>query len=167
MIDSETKRVALLCTRGLPASYGAFEQCVDQICRLAETNDPLSVTFVVGSEASQRKKSIDHRNVIRIFCPRFGGLGVLVYGFLTTIHAILMRCKTLVFFGYSMAPLFPVLSVFGFKVVVNVDGFEWRRRKWSKTAKLYFKVCKCKKFATISHTRVSTRLKRRNVTLKC
>ena len=134
------RKVGLICTRGLPARYGAFEETVANIIRFAEHLSP-STIFYVGTDSSLRGEDFSNPNCVRVFAPRFDGLGVLLYGIASAFQCLFRGCRTLCFFGYGLAPLFPILRAFGIGVVCNVDGFEWRRAKWGKFPRLYFGLC--------------------------
>jgi len=132
--------VALLCTRGLPASYGAFEQTVEKIVEYSKSSNP-EICFLVATDKSLQMKEIEHTNVKRLFLKRSNGIGVIIYGLKSIILAYLMGVRTMVFFGYALAPIFPLLKMIGTNVICNTDGFEWRRAKWGRVARFYFKCC--------------------------
>lgn len=137
---SEKKIVALLCTRGLPASYGAFEQTVLKIVEHSWAVDA-NIYYLVGTDSALKSSDYSHPNVKRIYAKRTSGFGVIIFGLITTFLSYLQGARTMVFFGYGLAPVFPVLSLLGVNVICNVDGFEWRRKKWGLIAKRYFKIC--------------------------
>jgi glycosyltransferase involved in cell wall biosynthesis len=139
MKDIKNIKVALLCIRGLPAQYGAYDQTSHELV----TNEECSnYEFIVPCDKSMINTSYDKSNVKRIFLKkRDGGLGTILYGVKGTLLSIISGARTLVFFGYGLAPIFPLLRLFGLKVICNVDGIEWKRAKWSLLAKFYFKLC--------------------------
>ena len=148
MIDST--KVALVSIQGLPAKYGAFEQTADQLVRHSVSKGE-KLEFFVGCSKDLSSESYDVPMVRRRFFLRRKGIGVLLYGLKTVFWAILRGCKVFIFFGYAMAPIFPLLRFFGFRVICNVDGIEWRREKWGRLAKNYFKFCE----ALVAKTDVS------------
>lgn len=132
-------RVAILGSRGIPASYGGFETFAEQLAtRLvsrghhvtvyAETLDQPSVdTFYQGV----RVRSI-HR-------PRWGAASVLAYDCSCLWDA--RHAYDLVYmlgYGAAWACWWP--RVFGVPVWINVDGIEWARSKWGGGARLYLRV---------------------------
>jgi glycosyltransferase involved in cell wall biosynthesis len=42
-------------------------------------------------------------------------------------------------FNSANSPLAVIPKIFGKKVIINVDGLEWKRAKWGKLAKMYYK----------------------------
>lgn len=133
------KKIALLCIRGLPAQYGAYDQTSHELVNNPECSE---YDFIVPCDKSMIDTKYESKNVTRVFLKkRNGGLGTIVYGIKSTFMSIIKGAKVLVFFGYGLAPIFPLLRLLGFKVICNVDGIEWKRAKWSSIAKIYFKIC--------------------------
>tara|TARA_B100000780_G_scaffold277124_1_gene247131 strand:+ start:978 stop:2033 length:1056 start_codon:yes stop_codon:yes gene_type:complete len=133
------KKIALLCIRGLPAQYGAYDQTSHE---LVINEQCIDYEFIVPCDRSMINTKYDKQNVKRIFLnKRDGGLGTIIYGVKGTILSIFYGARTLVFFGYGLAPIFPFLRLLGLKVICNVDGIEWKRAKWGMAAKTYFKLC--------------------------
>jgi len=133
------KKIALLCIRGLPAQYGAYDQTSHELVNNSECSE---YDFIVPCEKSMKETKYLSQNVTRVFLhKRNGGIGTIIYGIKSTFMSIFKGARILVFFGYGLAPIFPILRLFGFKVICNVDGIEWKRAKWSSIAKTYFKIC--------------------------
>ena len=139
MKDIKKKKVALLCIRGLPAQYGAYDQTSHE---LVSNKECVNYEFIVPCDKTMIDSIYDRKNVLRFFLKkRDGGIGTILYGVKGTLISIINGARTLVFFGYGLAPIFPLLRLFGLKVICNVDGIEWKREKWSFLAKSYFKLC--------------------------
>ena len=63
----------------------------------------------------------------------------IIYDFISIIHA-LFYADTLVILGVSGGILIPFVKLFTRKkIIVNIDGLEWRRGKWSKPVKKFLK----------------------------
>ena len=61
------------------------------------------------------------------------------YDIISMIHALIF-CDVLLVLGVSGFTFLPILKLLSRKkVIVNVDGLEWRRAKWSGTAKKFLK----------------------------
>lgn len=137
---SDNKKIGMICVRGLPASYGAFEQTCEQIAEYLENKRP-NFQIYVGCTKDVFEKEYSRKNVIRKSFSRGGGFGTILYGLKTVTWCYRSGCRDLVIFGYSLAPFFWLFTLFGMRVICNVDGIEWRRNKWGKLAKVYFKLC--------------------------
>lgn len=130
------KKIGVLGVRGLPATYGAFEQTIS---KLVEFNDKFK--FYISTENSKRKEKYLNTRVERVFSVRAPGLGVIVYGLSCFIKQYLKGVRVYLNFGYGLSPFFPFMKLMGAKIICNVDGFEWRRHKWGSFAKKYFRTC--------------------------
>jgi glycosyltransferase involved in cell wall biosynthesis len=58
---------------------------------------------------------------------------------LSIIHVLSQNSDIILMLGVSVAPLCFVLRIFGKKVVINIDGLEWQRKKWGKLVSRYLK----------------------------
>ncbi len=54
---------------------------------------------------------------------------------------VVLRSTDIVFLGVSAGIFFPIIRLIGSitnkKIIVNIDGVEWRRDKYSKTKKVF------------------------------
>jgi hypothetical protein len=139
-----TKSVPIVGTVGVPARYGGFETLAEQLCRHISSDD---VGFVIYcernsyNEIEQLGNFFGHR---RIFLPlRANGISSIFYDSLSLIDAVFrIRANEILIFGYSGAFILPLIKIIKPRVrfIVNVDGMEWRRDKFSLQAKLLLKV---------------------------
>lgn len=81
----------------------------------------------------------DWCGVRRIFIPvrGEGALGTIVFDFLSIIHAIRKRSKIVLTLGYNTAVFNLLFRFFGVINLINMDGLEWKRSKWSIFHKIY------------------------------
>lgn len=133
-------KVGVLSIQGLPARHGAFEQTIDQIVRYAQVNRP-DIHFFVGCNLNSMTEAYSQPNVTRAFFKRTPKLGVIGYGLKAFFYMYGQGVRSFLIMGYGLAPFFWLFEFLGCSLVVNVDGFEWRRAKWSLLAKRYFKLC--------------------------
>lgn len=77
--------------------------------------------------------------VRRIFIPVHGdgAFGTIVFDFLSIIHVIRNRSKIVLTLGYNTAIFNLLLLIFGIVNIINMDGLEWKRSKWSILHKIY------------------------------
>jgi glycosyltransferase involved in cell wall biosynthesis len=82
-----------------------------------------------------------HLGVRLVYVPSWGGKnfsGVLAT-FFSLVHALLFeRLDVFFFVNVGMGHHCALARLFGRKVVLNVDGLDWRRDKWGRLAKAYF-----------------------------
>lgn len=135
--------VAIVGTVGVPARYGGFETLAEQLCAHVPPED---VTFIIYCErrsyavGERTSEFLRHR---RVFLPlRANGVMSLFYDALALLHATMIaRVANIYLLGYSGAWLLPLLRLLRPSVnfIVNVDGMEWRRDKFSRSAKRLLK----------------------------
>ena len=132
-------RVAILGTKGIPASYGGFETFAEQLAvRLVERGH--QVTVYAETEASPVPADQFYQGVRVRFQrrPAWGPASVLAYDCASLWDA--RRGYDLVYmlgYGAAWACWWP--RVFGTPVWINVDGLEWARSKWGRAARVYLR----------------------------
>ena len=58
--------------------------------------------------------------------------------FFAMLHVLTKKVDVIYVMNAANSPLCLIPRLFGKKVAVNVDGLEWRRKKWGKLAKNYY-----------------------------
>jgi rhamnosyltransferase len=123
--------VLLLGSRGIPARYGGFETLVEALA-FQLPKERMAIT--VFCESSLRKFRPEKSEVRLVYFPVFDKLRIISEVFFDIVGLIwstLAPVEVTILFGYS-AGLFCVLPrMFGKTVLVNVDGLEWKRSKFS------------------------------------
>jgi glycosyltransferase involved in cell wall biosynthesis len=132
------KKILMIGTRGIPAKYGGFETCVEEISiRLRDQFD-----IIVYS----REKAIDAQNkrfnnikIIYIPSLKLKALETLSHTFICTLHAIFYHRKSLIV-AFNVANTLPLIiaKIFGMRIVINTDGLEWKRDKWGAIGRTFF-----------------------------
>jgi hypothetical protein len=129
--------VVILGTKGVPAKHGAFEQFTHIF------SENLKNDYNITVYCEGRNEEAYYENVKRVFIPSIKlPFYPIIYDLLSIIHCILFsnRKNTTIFiFGYTVSPFFWLLNIFGFKYWVNTDGYEYRRDKFGRMAKMYLK----------------------------
>ena len=133
------KKLGVIGIRGLPASYGAFDQFVDQFVKYSN-NQKKYITFYISSDKKNKKNFKKIENVEQVFLYRGKGIFILLNYFFSIFNFYFKGVRTFLFFGYGAVIFFPILKILNCKIICNVDGIEWRR-KISNLKKLYFKFC--------------------------
>lgn len=134
--------IAFIGAVGVPNNYGGFEMFLDCCApEFAKHAGEISVTCDSRKYADQTPT---WKGVRRIFIPvpANGPLSVL-HDFLA-FFAVFWRAHIIVALGVSGGIFFPLFrgmcSLFGKKLIVNVDGIEWRRGKFSKFRRTFLYV---------------------------
>jgi glycosyltransferase involved in cell wall biosynthesis len=121
-------RVALLGSRGIPASYGGYETLMEELApRLVARG--LEVT-VYGRSHYTPKGLTSHLGARLVVLPtiRSKHLDTPVHTFLSCLHAGREGFDAALMVNSANAMFLPLLA--GTPVALNVDGIEKRRAKW-------------------------------------
>lgn len=132
-------RIALLGTRGIPASYSGFETCVEQLGqRLAERGHQVTV-YCRSHHITYRGSCYKGMRLVKMRTIRNKYLDTIVHSFLCSLHALRVRYDIALYFiaGNSLVSWIPRLV--GSKTIINVDGLDWKREKWPHLAKQYIR----------------------------
>ena len=132
--------VAILGTRGIPASYSGFETAVEQITgRLTERGHRVVVycrPHVVDPGISRWKGA----ELVHLPTVRNKYLDTFVHTLLSSVHAAgRVKPDVALFFIAGNSPLCLVTRLAGIPTVINVDGSDSDRRKWNRVAKSYLR----------------------------
>ena len=135
-------RVAIVGTRGYPSYYGGFETAVRKLApHLAERGWKVVVysrpnqTRVEDPDFDPRVQSVVTRGI------ESTALSTLSFGLTSTLHAVFRsRPDVAVVMNVANGYWLPIFRLRGIPTVVNVDGIEWHRAKWSRLGKTVFKV---------------------------
>jgi len=131
-------KIAFIGTRGVPAKYGGFETCVEEVgWRLSQKGHKV---VVYCRNSYYDEKLNNYKGMELIFLPnlRSKSLDTLSHTFLSMLHALLYNYDVYMVFNAANSPMLLIPRIFNKKVVINTDGLEWRRGKWGKFAKKYY-----------------------------
>jgi glycosyltransferase involved in cell wall biosynthesis len=134
-------RLAILGTRGVPATYGGFETFAEELgARLAARGHQVTVYGRTGW-VPRGKESHRGMRLVRLPAPRSKYLETVVNTLFAAIHAIPSRWDVVYVCNLANMPAVVLLRLTGKRVVLNVDGLEWERQKWSGLGRLYYRTC--------------------------
>lgn len=131
-------RIAILGSRGIPASYGGFETFAEAIStRLVAAGH--EVTVYCEKRKGQPKPN-QHVGVKLVYknANRLGPLSPIIYDALCLAHAR-KGYDVVYMLGYASSWFCWIPKLFRTKVWVNTDGVEWSRAKYSPLAKAYLR----------------------------
>jgi len=130
-------RIALMGSRGIPASYSGFETFYEQLAvRLAERGH--QVTVYNRSHHFQERLH-EYRGVRIVTLPsiRSKHLDTLTHSLLSLLHAVFAGHDIFYLVIVGNSPLCLLAHLFRKKVILNVDGADFARGKWHGFAKTY------------------------------
>lgn len=133
-------RVALLGTRGVPARYGGFETCVEQVgWRLAARGHEVLVYCRTSTKDPSPPSSYRGMSLVHRPAARCRSLETLSHTALSVAHATRAKLDAAILFNSANSPLLPALRASGVPVATHVDGLEWRRAKWGNAGQHYYR----------------------------
>ena len=144
-------RIAILGTRGIPASYGGFETFAEELsARLVERGHEVAVY------CRARHTEARYRGVRLRYLPamRHKYLETVAHTLVSSLHLLAHRVDTALYCNGANA-IFTILPrMFGIPVALNVDGLERQRKKWNRLARAWYLVSE--RLATFCPTVVVT-----------
>ncbi|MDR0931941.1 MAG: DUF1972 domain-containing protein [Victivallales bacterium] len=132
------KKLAIIGTVGIPACYGGFESLAQQLA--IKLCDKFDITVYCQKSAFKQHPAKIGKINLKYLPLNANGKESVFYDIYSIFDA-LRYADTLLILGVGGAPLFPLLRLFGCskKIVINIDGVEHRRNKWSKIARVYLR----------------------------
>ena len=132
-----TKKIALIGTVGLPAKYGGFETLAEYLSKKISTEFDMTVYCSSKSYAEKLDKHNGAR--LKYISLNANGVQSIFYDIISIFDA-LKYADTLLILGVSGCIILPFVKLFSKKkIIVNIDGMEWKRAKWTKEAKWFLK----------------------------
>ncbi len=140
---SRPLRIALVGSRGVPARYGGFETCVEEVGqRLVDRGHDVTVYCRrTGRAPSQERPPLTYKGMRLVHLPavRHRSLETLSHTGLSVGHLLGHRTDVAVVFNAGNAPFLPLLRAARVPVATHVDGLEWKRAKWTGAGSRYYR----------------------------
>ena len=131
-------KIAMLGIRGVPAQYSGLENCAEEVgARLAARGHEVIVYCRKGEHDASE---IMYRGIRRITLPRlqYKVTDTYSHSLLALGHAVLKEKPDVILaFNPGIATLCLIPKMLGYKIALNADGFDWRRKKWGGFAKAF------------------------------
>lgn len=124
----------------MPANYGGFETCVEELGkRLVERGH---VVTVYCRDSYYDHKQPTYLGMRLIYLPNLKkrSLDTLSHTFLSVLDAIRQPYDVLMVFNAANSPVLLLPRLLGRKIAINTDGLEWKRGKWGTIARNYYKM---------------------------
>ncbi len=140
-VTIHSMRMAILGTRGVPANYGGFETFAEKLgSRLVRSGHEVTVYGRDLSVPSGMRSYLGMR-IVRLPAPQSKYFETVVHTIFSAIHALTQHYDVIYVCNSANVPAVILLRLFRQRVVLNVDGLEWKRRKWSAIGRAYYRIC--------------------------
>jgi glycosyltransferase involved in cell wall biosynthesis len=132
------KSVAIIGSVGVPPKYGGYETFTDQLVR--HLGNQFDFTVYCSAKRYEHRLN-DYCGAKLVYLPfNANGFQSIIYDITAIFHA-LSRSDTLLILGVSGCTILPIVRLISRKkILVNMDGMEWKRGKWSGLAKAFLKL---------------------------
>ena len=134
-------KIALLGSRGIPARYSGFETFYEQLAvRLVERGHNVTV-YNRSHFIKDVKKEYKSVRIVSLPSIKSKHLDTITHTFLSSIHALFQSYDIVYYCIVGNSPLVWIPRITKARTLLNVDGEDWAREKWSEFAKWYQKKC--------------------------
>lgn len=130
-------KIAMLGTRGVPASYSGFETCVEQLGKRLAARGHEVVVYCRSHHITYPGDTYEGMRLVKLRSIQNKYLDTIVHSLLSTLHALFQRFDIGLYFIAGNSPLTWILRLAGTRTILNVDGLDWKREKWPLLAKMY------------------------------
>ena len=131
------KTLRILGTRGVPAAHGGFETFAEHLALYLVASGWRVVVYCQVDGFGPVYEDV-WQGVERVNIPvsQSGAKGTVIFDWQVTAHAA--RCKDLCLtLGYNTAAFCVLLRLRRIPNLINMDGIEWSRAKWSGPARAW------------------------------
>ena len=133
------EKVAIIGTAGIPSRYGGFETLVHNLVH--QWKGKFDLYVYCSNTFYKKEERVKYYEGARLYYLPFNANGAqsIIYDMVSIIHA-LFYADTLLVLGTSGCILIPFVKLFtNKKIIVNIDGQEWKRQKWNKLIRRFLK----------------------------
>lgn len=134
-------RIAFIGAVGLPNRYGGFESFLEACAPIFAQAHAVTVTC---DAAKYPDLTPEWQGVRRVFLKVSANGAASVLHDVLAFARVIARNDAIVVLGVSAGVAFPVMrlicTLFGKRLVVNVDGVEWRRAKFGRAKRAFLRV---------------------------
>ena len=132
-------KIAMIGTRGVPARYGGFETCVEEVGRRLVKRGHDVTVYCRGTRPEERLDSYEGMRLVHLPALRRKALETPSHTALSLAHLSRHTTDVALVFNAANAPLLPLLRSRGIPVATHVDGLEWQRSKWQGAGRRFYR----------------------------
>lgn len=134
-------KIAFVGSRGIPARYSGFETFYEQLSvRLAQRGHQVTV-YNRSHFIKDVKKEYKGVRIVSLPSIPTKHLDTITHTALSSLHAVFSRYDVVYYCIVGNSPLVWLPRLVGSRVLLNVDGADWAREKWSGFARWYQRWC--------------------------
>lgn len=136
-VTTEKKKIAIIGTVGVPANYGGFETLAEHLIEDLGQKHDITV-FCSGKKYAKSERKSSYKGARLKYLPLdANGIQSIPYDTLSILYSLFFADVLLVL-GVAGAWILPFVRMFTHKkIIISIDGIEWKRDKWNLLAKWY------------------------------
>jgi len=132
-------KIAMLGTKGIPATWGGIERHVEEIAtRLVAMGHDVTV-YCRPYYTTTDKEYYKGVRLKKLPTIPTKNLDAIVHTFMATMHIMLEDYDIVHYHAIGPGTLAVLARMAGKNTVITVHGLDWQREKWGKRAKLFLK----------------------------
>ncbi len=121
----------------LPSKYGGFETLAENLVK--RLNKSFEITVFCSSKEYAEKPTYYNNARLSYINLKANGYQSILYDTISIFRAIKIS-ETLLILGVSGCVVLPFVRLISKnKIIINIDGIEWKRNKWNYLTKLYLR----------------------------
>jgi glycosyltransferase involved in cell wall biosynthesis len=131
--------LAIIGIVGLPPRYGGFETLAHHL--VLPLGKDRRILVYCSAKVSSGALHRYHGATLEYLGWDANGWQSIVYDALAMLKSA-WRCRTMLVLGVSGCLMLPLIRLLapGMRIVTNIDGLEWKRRKWGRIAKIVLRL---------------------------
>lgn len=133
-------RIAIIGIRGVPARYGGFETCAEELGKRLVRHGHEVVVYCRQSYYEKKLKSYEGMNLVYVPSINHKALETFSHTLFSLIHALKLPYDLILIFNVANGPLLLLPKLARKTVVLNLDGLEWAREKWNILGKTFYRL---------------------------
>lgn len=135
------RKIAILGTVGIPGKYGGFETLADNLVRYhRNTGRPERLAVYCSARAFPERCQYYFSAKLRYLPFSANGMQSIIYDVVSLFDAVRRGDDTILLLGVSGGLALPfVRAVSRTRIIINIDGIEWKREKWGGVARLFLR----------------------------
>ncbi len=134
-------KLAIIGSRGFLTDYGGFETFTKQlVLGLKKKGYEITVYGLNRYRNPEKEKYFAETRRVWVSSIRIKFLEKVSASFLSVIHASFSKNKIILLLGVSAALLSGLPRLMGKRIIINVDGIEWKREKWPKCISFFLHI---------------------------
>lgn len=139
-VSGTHKILRIVGIRGIPAKHGGFETFAQYLSTYLQKRGWKVIVYCQEEGEGRRYNDVWHGvHRVHISIYNKGAIGTVLFDLLSIKHALSDKSLVLTL-GYNTAVFNLAFRIFGITNLINMDGIEWKRQKWTTLQKSWLYV---------------------------